>query len=343
MTALAVLAAGLAAWGLAGPASPVLLRRLTVRPSVPTARRGKRRWLAPAAVAAVVAGLGSAVGAWVLALGLAGGVVVYLGSRRRAEARALATSRETARACRVIDSLLSQGHVPSRALILAARDCPILAPAAATAQMGGEVVSLLRDIGGQPGAAGFLEVARAWEVTERTGAPLHGVLSRVKTSLAAQAELTSVIDQELAAPRATSQLLAVLPIAGLGIGYLVGGDPIDFLTATAPGRVCLMAGFGLACLGAVWSDRLAAKVSALSPAAAQRQADAGDKGSRADRRLAGTGTLTADAGQKSQRAAAFGSDEADACGFAAQASVWAAAPFAVPEPAVGAPRQEDLS
>jgi tight adherence protein B len=179
----------------------------------------------------------------------------------------LAAAREAARACRVVDSLLNQGHVPLRALIAVAQECPMLGPAAAAAQLGGDVVPMLRDLGAQPGAAGFLEVARAWEVTERTGAPLHGALSRVKASLAAQAELAAVTAQELAAPRATSQILAVLPAVGLGLGYLVGGDPVAFLTGTPAGRVCLMAGVGLACLGAVWSDVLAARAAALPSAA----------------------------------------------------------------------------
>jgi tight adherence protein B len=164
----------------------------------------------------------------------------------------------------VLDSLLGQGHVPLRAIILAAQECPILQVVASTAEMGGEAVPLLRELGSRPGAAGLLDVARAWEVTERTGAPLHGALARVKVNLAARADLASVIAQELAAPRATSQLLAVLPVVGLGLGYLVGGDPVAFLTATTPGRLCFMAGIALACVGAVWSDALAAKASALS-------------------------------------------------------------------------------
>ncbi|MDR0416401.1 MAG: hypothetical protein LBH76_03630, partial [Propionibacteriaceae bacterium] len=232
MTALAILSAGLAAWLLAGPAGRALVRRLEVRPSGWAGARRWRAWLAPGAVLVAGAGLLSAVGAWLTTAALAGGAFAYLWSRRRAEAAALAAARDVAQACRVIDSLLSQGHVPLRALIAAAEDCPVIGPAAAVARLGSDVTPMLRELGARPGAGGLLEVARAWEVTERTGAPLHGTLVRVKASLAAQAELAAVIAQELAAPRATGQILAVLPVVGLGLGYFVGGDPIDFLTVT---------------------------------------------------------------------------------------------------------------
>ena len=58
-------------------------------------------------------------------------------------------------------------------------------------------------------------------------------------------------------PSATGRLLAVLPLAGLGLGFAFGGDPLAFLLGTAVGRLALCAGVGLACAGIAWSERIA--------------------------------------------------------------------------------------
>jgi tight adherence protein B len=176
-----------------------------------------------------------------------------------------------AQACRLLDALLAQGLVPTQALIRAARDCPILGPAAATAELGGDTAAVLRVLGHRPGAGGLAEVARAWDLTERTGAPLHRVLARAKTNLLSQADLAATIAQELAAPRATGHLLSVMPFLGLGLAAVVGGSPFAFLTGTVPGRLCLLAGVGLACAGAVWSDVLATRAARLTPLARRRR------------------------------------------------------------------------
>jgi tight adherence protein B len=216
-------------------------------------------------LAALGIALVSAASAFALALGLIGATIAWLVWRKQRETQALAATREVARACRVLDVLLSQGHVPTRALIQASLECPVLDPAAATAQMGGDTAAVLRRSGERPGAAGLVEVARAWEMTARTGAPLHGVLSRVTANLEAQASLAATIAQELAASRASSQILAVLPFGGFGLAAFAGGHPVAFLSSTLPGRICLIAGVGLACAGALWSDALATRAARLTP------------------------------------------------------------------------------
>ncbi|MDR1808065.1 MAG: hypothetical protein LBR33_09170 [Propionibacteriaceae bacterium] len=272
MTWLAVLLAGLAVYWAVPPGAPALLRRVTVRPGPAVGRRRPGRGvLTAAALSAAGLGLLSAPAALVLAVVLVGATAAVLLGRRRRDARALARTREVARACRVLDALLAQGQVPVQALVQASVDCPLLAPAAAVARMGGDAAGTLRELAREPGAEGLDEVARAWAVTARTGAPLHGVLSRAKANLLSQAELAAVIAEELAAPRATGQLLAVLPLLGLGLAAVVGGHPIAFLTETLAGRVCLLAGVGLVCAGAVWSDVLAARAGRLSPHQAGRR------------------------------------------------------------------------
>jgi len=52
-------------------------------------------------------------------------------------------------------------------------------------------------------------------------------------------------------------LLAVLPLAGLGLSYALGADPTAFFLGGMGGRACLVAGIGLICTGVVWSEILA--------------------------------------------------------------------------------------
>ncbi|MDR1077425.1 MAG: type II secretion system protein [Propionibacteriaceae bacterium] len=260
--------AGLAVWLWSPPGESGLTARL--RPVDPPERRSRPRWLGSglALVALIVVGQWSPASALVSAVGLILVTGAALWRRRRRGRQALLRRRQVARACRVIDALLAQGLVPRRALTEASQECPILAPAAATAEMGGDSAAVLRRQGRQPGADGLVELARAWAITELTGAPLHGVLTRVKDDLAAQADLAGLVDQELAAARATGHLLAGLPLAGLGLGYAFGVDPLAWLTGSAWGRICLTGGVALACLGALWSEVLAdrATVSGAQPA-----------------------------------------------------------------------------
>jgi tight adherence protein B len=50
--------------------------------------------------------------------------------------------------------------------------------------------------------------------------------------------------------------MAVLPFCGLGMGYLLGGDPLHFLLSSPYGSACLVLGVALAAGGVLWIDRL---------------------------------------------------------------------------------------
>ena len=69
--------------------------------------------------------------------------------------------------------------------------------------------------------------------------------------------LTQVVNSELAAARATGKVMAVLPGCGIGIGYLLGGDPARWLLAAPMGWTCLLSGVVLACAGVLWIEALA--------------------------------------------------------------------------------------
>ncbi len=168
---------------------------------------------------------------------------------------------EVARACSVLASHLRVGQIPSDALAAASVDCPVLMEAVRTQDIGGDVVELWRQQARQPGRSGLLDLARSWRVAVDSGAPLAPVLSVAAESLRSDQVLQGVVAGELAAPRATAKVMAVLPALGVAMGYLLGGSPLTWLWAEPLGWACLSGGVLLACAGVLWIEALAERAS----------------------------------------------------------------------------------
>jgi tight adherence protein B len=191
----------------------------------------------------------------------AGATVARLITQHRRRRSALRARGEVAQACTVLASYLRVGQVPSAALAIAAADCQVLREGQQARTLGGDVIEVWRQQSGSAGHSGLLELARAWQGSIETGAPMSSTLDQVAVSLAADQALTRVIDSELATARATSKVMAALPACGVGIGYLLGGDPGRWLLAGPSGWACLLVGVLLACAGVLWIDALARQAS----------------------------------------------------------------------------------
>lgn len=254
MTALALLAAGLAGW--LWVASPVGLQRLALPVEAAEGRRQRRLPWPGALLAALAIG---AVAGWApgISAGCVAGVAHWVWRRHRLRRDADRERAEVVRSCQLLAGMLRLGLVPTAALPAAAQRAPLLAEAAAVQELGGRVGPVLRTGASVPGRAGLAELAQAWEVAERTGASMTATLDAVAGRLVAAAEVHDTVEAELSAPRATGRLLAALPIAGLALGYLLGGDPVGFLTGLWFGQACLVAGVVLGCAGLVWTELLA--------------------------------------------------------------------------------------
>lgn len=102
----------------------------------------------------------------------------------------------------------------------------------------------------------YAQVAACWEVSEHSGASLARTLSGLADSLESQADAQAARDSALAGPRATVRVLAWLPVLALGLGALMGTDPISTLLTTPWGRIALAAGAALTVADRVWTTRL---------------------------------------------------------------------------------------
>lgn len=162
----------------------------------------------------------------------------------------------------IVDSLaaeLGAGILAGQALEHLAVDMPMLDGAAAACRMGGDVAGALRAAALQPGAENLDELAAAWEVSERSGAPMARVLDRLGDGIRDERETQREISAGLGPAKATARLLAVLPLFGLGMGVSMGARPVHILLDTVVGSLCLLAGAALACAGVWWVDQIAAR------------------------------------------------------------------------------------
>ena len=139
----------------------------------------------------------------------------------------------------------------------------VLQAAAASAALGLSPVPVLAAAGRAGDGAPDPLLRELWaglavcvRVSERSGAPLSRVLTRYAGQLDAARDAASDRESALAGPRATMRLLTWLPGGGIILGYLLGGNPLQILTATPLGWSAAAAGGGFWLAGRVWSGRL---------------------------------------------------------------------------------------
>lgn len=245
---------------------PVSRRLRDRRVARAVVRRSSTPLLAGVAVgAALVGGLADGVRGAVLGwvVGCTTAVLGWAALRARAARLRSATRDQVARGCGELAALLRSGRDPLGALQAVAGDAPLFAEAAAQHRVGGDLVTVLREAARRPGAGGLAVLATGWQLAERTGAAMTSTLDDLAASLVAERELHRTVATELAATRLTGRLLGLLPVAGLGLGYAVGGDPLGYLTGSLPGLACLAMGGSLAAAGLVWSESLAERAGRL--------------------------------------------------------------------------------
>lgn len=159
-----------------------------------------------------------------------------------------------------------------------------LAAARAAAMRGSPVAVAIRSAGGTtPGAAAgwpvqgrgagedprerrvWFQLAACFDVAEDSGCPLADVLTRFAAQLEAEDDAEAARQTALAGPRATVRLLTWLPFLGLGMGVLLGVDPVNVLLGTPLGAAALAAGLALTAGGRIWSARLVRSAAGLQP------------------------------------------------------------------------------
>jgi tight adherence protein B len=111
-----------------------------------------------------------------------------------------------------------------------------------------------------PTAAVPVVVARvvaATELAERSGAPLADVLERLEGHLRAVERARAAASGQAAGARVSAGLLGAMPVAGVGLGVVIGVDASQVLLHTPLGALAVALAVALQLGGLAWAARLA--------------------------------------------------------------------------------------
>ena len=111
-------------------------------------------------------------------------------------------------------------------------------------------------------------------MSESAGAPLATSLERAAEHAEERIDALLGRQSALAAPRATGRILSWLPLLGLGLGVLMGSDPVGVLTGSILGALTGMLGLGLAFAGRRWTAALVHRAEVESARPSTRAANA---------------------------------------------------------------------
>lgn len=103
-------------------------------------------------------------------------------------------------------------------------------------------------------------------MSESAGAPLATSLERAAEHAEERIDALLGRQSALAAPRATGRILSWLPLLGLGLGVLMGSDPVGVLTGSILGALTGVLGLGLAFAGRRWTAALVHRAEVESTA-----------------------------------------------------------------------------
>jgi tight adherence protein B len=181
--------------------------------------------------------------------------------RRTADRAAREREQAVVDLCAAVAGELRAGRQPDGALLAVDRAVTRRledagAAVLAAARFGGDVPGALREAALLPGAEGLAGAAACWQVAVEGGAGLAEGLERVAGAVRARGEQREELRAQLAAPRSTALVLALLPVFGLAMGAAMEADPLWVLLHTPAGLLCLTVGLLLEWAGLVWVGRI---------------------------------------------------------------------------------------
>ncbi|ULE35056.1 type II secretion system F family protein [Mycobacterium sp. IDR2000157661] len=198
------------------------------------------------------------------------GIVAVTGALRRG--RRLGQRRRTAEATLLqgaLDVLVGElriGAHPVAAFDAAAREvdgfvAESLRTVAARARMGADVAAGLHSVARRSSLPAHWErLAVCWQLAHAHGLAVATLMQTAQRDIAARERFCAQVAAGMAGARTTATVLAGLPVLGIGLGQLIGAEPVRFLLWGGAGQWLLAVGVALSCAGLTWSDRITGRV-----------------------------------------------------------------------------------
>ncbi|WP_422744226.1 type II secretion system F family protein [Mycobacterium sp. WMMD1722] len=247
-------------------AMAVLINPQDVRHRLPNRpERRRRRRIPVLAAAALVCAVVLACGVPVsipVAAGLLVGTVALRQRRRMVRRRSDDESAALQGALDVLVGELRAGAHPVAAVEAAATEATgavaiALGAVAARARLGADVAGGLFAVARQSTVPSqWTRIAVCWQLAQTRGLAIATLMCTAQRDIAERHRFAARVEAGMAGARATAGVLAGLPVLGIGLGQLIGAQPVGFLLAGGFGGGLLVIGVALSCAGLLWSDRI---------------------------------------------------------------------------------------
>lgn len=166
----------------------------------------------------------------------------------------------------LVSAPLRAGVAPARALAAAgavqgagplARAVEALVAASAR---GDPLAPVWEEQAARTGSDAMAFVARAWALSERTGAPLADAIDTAVEVLRDRRRAEERLAAAVAGPRASMAVLCLLPLSGPVVGLACGVGPRQLYLGSPAATASALTGLALAGLAVWWSRRILARV-----------------------------------------------------------------------------------
>lgn len=108
------------------------------------------------------------------------------------------------------------------------------------------------------------QLAGLWHAAQDHGLPTAALVEQARARVEQRRRHRESTAAALTGPQSTAVILALLPLAGIGLGTAMGANPLAVLTGGGTGGMLLVAGIALIAAGLSWSRVIITRASGVA-------------------------------------------------------------------------------
>lgn len=171
------------------------------------------------------------------------------------------SSSDSMTALAAFSSEIRVGTSPRAALRLALNTTPGLCPTVLVALADdGDVAAALRHDAQRQQLPEWNALATVWQLSDERGVSIRPAADQLLTYVKQVVATRHLVAAELAEAMSTMRVLALLPVAGIVLGMVLGANPLGWLLTTTLGQVALLLAVGFEVVGWLWVRAIARRV-----------------------------------------------------------------------------------